>query len=156
MIYMIWCEDIEHGIGIDNKLPWKIKEEMDHFRNITLGKTILCGEKTFASWGNVCLPGRHNFVITLDKDYKPIPGCLVYYDYKDVLKDYQGKEKDVYICGGKQIYKLFFPYADHLIISTLKKSYKCNVFMKFDLSKFKIEKTEHHELFDVNYYVRKK
>ena len=157
MIYMIWCEDIEHGIGIDNKLPWKIKEEMDHFRNITLGKTIICGEKTFASWGNKCLPGRKNMVITLDKKYQPIPGCEVYYDAKEVVKEYQGKKgKDIYVCGGRQIYKVFFPDADYLIISTLNKSYNCNVFMKFNLSHFKVTKTEHHQLFDVNYYARKK
>ena len=154
MIYMIWCEDIEHGIGIDNNLPWKIKDEMDHFRRTTMGKTILCGEKTFASWGNRLLPGRKNIVITLDKNYRPVPGCEVYYDLKDVIKDY--KDKDIYVCGGRQIYNVFLPHADRLIISTLKKSYHCNVFMKFDLSNFIIDKTEHHELFDVNYYVRKK
>ena len=154
MIYMIWCEDKDHGIGIGNNLPWKIKDEMEHFKNITLGKTILCGEKTFASWGNKCLPGRKNVVITLDKTYKPIPGCDVYYDVKDVLNDY--KEKDIYICGGRQIYNLFFPYADRLIISTLKNSYHCDVFMEFDLSNFNIERTEHHALFDVTYYARNK
>ena len=153
MIYMIWCEDIEHGIGIDNNLPWKIKDEMDHFRNTTMGKTILCGEKTFASWGNRCLPGRKNVVITLDRNYQPVPGCEVYYDLKDVINDY--KDKDIYVCGGRQIYKVFFPYADCLIISTLKKPYNCNVFMKFDLSNFNLDKTEQHELFDVNYYSRK-
>ena len=47
-------------------------------------------------------------------------------------------------------------YADELIISTLKKSYDCNIFMKFDLSNFKKIKSENHHEFVINYYKRDK
>ena len=152
MIKMIWCEDINHGIGIDNNLPWNVKEEMNHFRTTTLNHAIVCGEKTFASWGNKPLEQRENIVITLDKKYKAPEGVKVYYDFKDLIKDYQ--DKDVFIVGGKTIYTLFFDYADELIISTLKKSYDCNIFMKFDLSNFKKIKSEDHAEFVINYYKR--
>ena len=154
MIKMIWCEDINHGIGIDNNLPWNVKEEMNHFRTTTLNHAIACGEKTFASWGNKPLKQRENIVITLDKKYKAPEGVKVYYDFKDLIKDY--RDKDVFIVGGKTIYTLFFDYADELIISTLKKSYDCNIFMKFDLSNFKKIKSEDHVEFVINYYKRDK
>ena len=97
---------------------------------------------------------RENIVITLDKKYKAPEGVKVYYDFKDLIKDYQ--DKDVFIVGGKTIYTLFFDYADELIISTLKKSYDCNIFMKFDLSNFKKIKSEDHAEFVINYYKRDK
>lgn len=153
MIKMIWCEDKNHGIGIDNSLAWNIKSEMQHFRNETKGKTVVCGEKTFISFGNKPLPNRKNIVLTLDKNFIA-PGAIIYNDLHQLLADY--KDETIYIIGGKTIYKLLFPYADELIISTLNKSYNCNVFMSFDLSDFKLEKTLNNDEFVVNYYKRVK
>lgn len=154
MIKMIWCEDINHGIGIDNKLPWSIKDEINHFRVTTLNHIVVCGEKTFASWGNKPLPHRKNVIVTLDKNFTIPKGVQVFNDFKKVI-DYF-KNKDIFIIGGKTIYTLFFPYANELIISTLKKSYNCNLFMHFDLSKFEKIKQEEHDEFTVNYYKRVK
>ena len=154
MIKMIWCEDINHGVGIDNKLPWSIKEEMKHFRSTTMEQIIVCGEKTFTSWGGKPLPHRQNVVVTLDKNFIPPEGVQVFNDFKQVITAF--KDKDIYIVGGKTIYTLFYPYADELIISTLKKSYNCNVFMHFDLSSFERYQQIDHDEFIINYYKRVK
>ncbi len=153
MISMIWCEDKKHGIGINNALPWKIKDEMDHFRETTINQIVVCGEKTYASWGGRPLKNRTNIVLTLDKNFKS-DECIVYYDINQLINDY--KDKHIFIIGGKSIYNAFFPFADELIISTLKQEYECNMFMEFDLSDFNKTKTVDHELFTINYYQRKK
>ncbi len=152
MISMIWCEDIQHGIGYNNKLPWSIKEEMNHFKQTTMGKIVVCGEKTFFSFGGKPLSGRTNVIITLDKSLDNLNNVLVYHDVNKLINDF--KKEDIFIIGGKTIYNLFFPYADKLIISTLKKKYKCNVFMNFDLSSFEKTKSEDYIQFVVNYYNR--
>lgn len=152
MIKMIWCEDINHGIGIDNNLPWSIKDEMNHFRSTTLNNIVVCGEKTFASWGSKPLPNRQNIVVTLDKNFIAPEGVKVFNDFKEVINF--AKDKNVFIIGGKTIYKLFYHYADELIISTLKKSYNCNIFMHFDLLDFEKYKQVKHDEFVINYYKR--
>ena len=152
MIKMIWCEDINHGIGLNNKLPWNIPEEMKHFRTTTLNQTILCGDKTFISWGGKPLPNRKNIILTIDKLFKAPNNCIVYNDLHQFIKDY--KNEKVYICGGKTIYKLFFPFANELIITTLNKSYECNIFMNFPLHEFVCFKSIKHKDFTINYYKR--
>lgn len=153
MISMIWCEDKCHGIGIDNSLPWNIKEEMNHFRKTTMNQIVVCGDKTFMSWGGKPLPHRENVVLTLDENFKA-EGVKIYHNIDEVVKDY--KDKHIFIIGGKSIYLSFLPYANELIISTLHDSYNCNLFMQMDLSKFHLDHTENHDLFDVNYYKRNK
>ncbi len=58
-------------IGIDNRLPWRLPEDLAHFKALTLGHPILMGRKTFESLGRP-LPGRTNVVITRNPDYRPL------------------------------------------------------------------------------------
>ena len=55
-------------IGVNNRLPWKIPEELQHFKALTMGKPMIMGRKTFESIGRRLLPGRHTLVLTRDND----------------------------------------------------------------------------------------
>ena len=57
------------GIGKDGKLPWKLREEMDFFKEMTTGNVIIMGSTTFESLRNIPLPNRLNTVS------KNIPPC---------------------------------------------------------------------------------
>ncbi|WP_430460850.1 dihydrofolate reductase [Thalassolituus sp. LLYu03] len=59
-----------HTIGIDNKLPWYLPNDLKYFKQVTMGKTIIMGRKTYESIGKP-LPGRTNIVITRQGDYLP-------------------------------------------------------------------------------------
>lgn len=59
-----------HTIGIDNKLPWYLPNDLKYFKQVTMGKTIIMGRKTYESIGKP-LPGRINIVITRQADYLP-------------------------------------------------------------------------------------
>lgn len=59
-----------HTIGIDNKLPWYLPNDLKYFKQVTMGKTIIMGRKTYESIGKP-LPGRINIVITRQADYQP-------------------------------------------------------------------------------------
>jgi dihydrofolate reductase len=54
-------------IGIENRLPWRLPEDLAHFKALTLNHPILMGRKTFESLGRP-LPGRTNIVITRNPD----------------------------------------------------------------------------------------
>ena len=61
----------ENGvIGRNNALPWHLSEDLQHFKQLTMGKPILMGRKTFESIGRP-LPGRTNIVVSTNPDYRP-------------------------------------------------------------------------------------
>ena len=101
-------------IGVDNKLPWHIPEDLNHFKQVTLGKPILMGRKTFESIGRV-LPGRTNIVITRDQTWQH-PGVEVYHSLEKALKA-QDSYPEICIIGGGEIFKLTLPLADCLHIT---------------------------------------
>lgn len=155
MIKMIWCEDLNHGIGKNNKMPWFIKEEMQHFRKETLNKIVVMGRKTLESLNNNNgLKNRTNIVLTKNKDLVLNQGLKKVTDINEVLA--LAKNNEVYIIGGKQIYELFLPYANELIVSKLSKDYNCDTKMNITYNDFILAKTEKHSEFNVEYYVRKK
>jgi dihydrofolate reductase len=151
MISLVWAQDINNGMGIDNLLPWNIKEEMEHFRNVTRNQIVVMGQKTFESIGKP-LVNRTNVVLSDDKNWSH-PNVVVYRDLQKLIEDY--KNRHIYIIGGKTIYELMVPLADELIVSKIKKNYNCNRFMNIDFSKFKLAKDVHHTDFIAEWWVRK-
>ena len=99
-------------LGKDNKLIWKIPNDLKYFKMLTLGKTVVMGRKTYESIGKALL-GRKNVVLT--KQNIDIDDCIVINDYKDILSI----NNDVFIIGGESIYKLFLPYADNLYLTEI-------------------------------------
>jgi len=55
-------------IGLDNKMPWHLPADLQHFKKVTTGKPVIMGRKTFESIGRP-LPGRRNIIITRNNDY---------------------------------------------------------------------------------------
>lgn len=151
IIKLIWCQDANGGIGKNNKLPWNIKSEMLHFKNTTTDHVVIMGRKTFDSIGKP-LPNRTNVV--LSKSTKFIhPDVFVFSSIEQCLKKFLNRQ--IYVIGGKQIFDLFFNVADELIVSQLKTSYDCDLFLDYDLSQFGLKYTENFEEFSINYYQSK-
>jgi dihydrofolate reductase len=123
---------------------------MNHFIKTTRGHTVVMGQKTFESIGKP-LPNRQNIVISDDPNFNH-PGVTIYRDMNKLLNDL--KHMDVFIIGGKSIYEFFAKFADHIVVSKIKKNYHCNRFLKIDFSPFQIDKTEPHDEFNVEYYSR--
>jgi dihydrofolate reductase len=69
-ITLVVAMDSQRGIGIDNKLPWHLPEDLAHFKRVTLGHPIIMGRKTFDSIGRP-LPGRRNIVVTRNPVCRP-------------------------------------------------------------------------------------
>ncbi len=66
---IIVATDRARGIGIDNRLPWRLPEDLAHFKRTTTGHPVIMGRKTFESIGKP-LPGRRNIVITRNPDWR--------------------------------------------------------------------------------------
>ena len=106
-------------IGIKNSLPWKLPADMEHFHQLTMGKPIIMGQKTFESIGRA-LPGRTNIVLTLDKNWQA-PGCLVANSIEEAIRIAEKLDaKEVMIGGGVSIYKQFLPLADRMYLTLIE------------------------------------
>ena len=140
-------------IGINNQIPWHIKEEFAHFKNYRMGKTIIMGEQTFYSIGKP-LKGRKTIVATLNDFEYNHEDVSVTKDLFKTLKEYKEKDEELVVCGGATIYKLALPYVDKMIISEVKKSYEGDAFFPSFEEDFELESTEEKEEFVIKIYRR--
>lgn len=155
MISLIVGHDKNHLIGSNNALPWHIKEDLQHFKNYTLNKTVVMGYNTFLSIGKP-LPNRTNIVVCNDKDVE-IAGVIVEKDLFEVLKKYGKLQEELVVIGGATIYKLSLPYCDKLVISKIKGEYTGDTYFPEYENDFNLVKEEViSELVTVCYYERKK
>jgi len=101
-------------IGIENRLPWRLPEDLAHFKALTLGHPIVMGRKTFESLGRP-LPGRANIVITRNRDYK-CDGCVVADSIPAALTLCTDSD-EVFFIGGAELYAQVIPLADRLVLT---------------------------------------
>ena len=107
-------------IGRDNNLPWRLSGDLRRFKEITLGKPIVMGRKTFESIGRP-LPGRTNIVMTRDLGYSA-DGVTLVSDFTDAVA--AGKTAaakmaadEILVIGGASIYSQALLLADRLYIT---------------------------------------
>ncbi|MDF0531442.1 dihydrofolate reductase [Tsukamurella sp. 8F] len=111
MIGLIWAQDEAGVIGADGAIPWRIPEDMQHFREITGGATVLMGRKTWDSLPQRFrpLPGRRNIVVTRDPAWRA-DGAVVQHDVTLPVGE-------VWVMGGGEIYAAALPFADVLEVT---------------------------------------
>jgi dihydrofolate reductase len=103
IVSIIAAMDRKRGIGVDNKLPWRLSADLKRFRELTMGHHIIVGRKTFESIGRQ-LPGRRMIVVTRDRNYKA-EGCDLAHSVEDATRLARERgESEVFICGGAEIY----------------------------------------------------
>ena len=114
-IHLIWAQEKDGGIGINNDLPWHISEDLKKFKKLTLNKPIIMGRNTWNSLPFKPLPKRRNVVLSSQslndvECYTSVENCL----------DGLINESDVFVIGGAQIYKAFYSYTHHLHITIVE------------------------------------
>ena len=116
IISIIVAMDKKRGIGIGNKLPWRLSADLKKFRELTMGHHIVVGRKTFESIGKP-LPGRRMIVVTRDVNYKA-DGCDVVHSVEEAIELARGRgESEVFICGGAEIYAQTIGVADRIYLT---------------------------------------
>jgi dihydrofolate reductase len=129
-------------IGIENRLPWRLPEDLAHFKALTLGHPVLMGRKTFESLGRP-LPGRANIVITRNPDYCR-EGCLVADSIRAALALCKGAD-EVFFIGGADLYAQAIPLADRLYLTEVDIAAEGDAwFPAYDTSAFREVSRESH------------
>jgi len=141
-------------IGIKNKLPWNIPEDLEHFKKLTMGKTCIMGEATFESilsYLGKPLPGRKTVVLTLNKNYQAPTGVRVFNDIDEAWKAL--KDEDNFVCGGASIYKQTINRVDTLYITRVNQIVDGDTFFpEIDKNVWQeIEREDHEDFSFVTY-----
>lgn len=133
----------DRGLGKDNRLLWKIPEDMAHFKKTTLGHPVITGRKNFESMGRA-LPGRMNIIVTRDRTYRK-ENCVVVNSIEGAIEKARMLDnEEVFIIGGGEIYKAALPYTDRLYLTVIEGEREADVFFP-DYAEFtkKISEEKH-------------
>jgi dihydrofolate reductase len=108
-------------IGRDNDLPWRLPEDLAHFKAVTMGHTLVMGRRTFDSIGRP-LPGRRTVVVTRQPDWTH-EGVAVAHSLPEALRlaDADG-DTEVFVVGGGQVYAEALPVATRLLLTEVEQS----------------------------------
>ncbi|TXT27246.1 MAG: dihydrofolate reductase [Gallionellaceae bacterium] len=120
-------------IGSNNTLPWRIPEDLKHFKALTMGHPIIMGRKTFDSIGKP-LPGRTTVVVTRNRELSVPAGCLVTHSLEEAIAACAG-EREAFVVGGAELYAQALPLADTLYLTEIRKEVDGDAhFPEFDRS----------------------
>ena len=148
LVSIIAAMDRNRLIGNNNQLPWHLPADLAHFKQVTMGKPIIMGRKTYESIGRP-LPGRTNIVLTRSPDFYA-EGVLTAKTLEQAL-DYVSAEDEVMVIGGSTIYELTLPRADRLYLTYVENSYQGDAwFPDFDLEQWSIVTSEEHSADEIN------
>lgn len=115
---MIWAWARGGVIGADGSMPWRLPEDLAHFKATTTGSPVIMGRVTWDSLParNRPLPGRRNIVVTRDGSWRA-EGAEVAQSPSAAL-ELVGDES-AWVMGGAQIYAALLPSADHLEVTEI-------------------------------------
>jgi dihydrofolate reductase len=115
----------EGVIGCGNTLPWRLQQDMQFFKQETMGNVVLMGRKTFDSLGRRCLPKRYNLVISHDFGLFPdTDTCKAAHGIEDALFRATlapAVYRETYVIGGASMYLQFAPYVDRYLVTIVNK-----------------------------------
>ena len=142
-IQAIVAIDENGAIGRQGGLLCHLPADMRHFKEVTMGHSIVMGRKTFESFPRRPLPGRQNIVITRDAAWQ-CAGVTVAHSLDEAIR---AAETDaVFIIGGAQIYELALPLVDvlHLTLIHARWASADVFFPPLDMSQWQEVGREHH------------
>ncbi len=129
-------------IGVDNDLPWNLKDDLAHFKKYTQNKVILMGRKTYDSIGKP-LPNRINYVIS--RTIKEIDGAHVFNNLEEAMLSAEKHNKDldieneIVIIGGGYLFEETLPILNKLIITKVDCNVKGDVYYpKIDMKNWNL------------------
>lgn len=134
-------------IGKNNDLPWYLPDDSKYFMQTTRGHHAIMGRKNYDSIPQKFkpLPNRTNIVVTRQTSFNA-PGCIVVNSLDRALEISRGNgEKEAFVIGGAEIYKLALAQADRLYLTEIDAVIQGDTFFpEFDKSEWREISRNHH------------
>lgn len=123
-------------IGVDGKIPWRLPNELQLFKSVTMGHHIIMGRKTWDSIGRL-LPGRTTVIVTRQKGYA-IPGAKIAHSLDEAVAQCTGDD-EIFVIGGGELYRAALPQADRIYLTVVDAEPDGDTRMpEFDTSQWRI------------------
>ena len=103
---LIAAIDLNNAIGLDGDQLIYISQDLRHFKEVTMGCPVIMGRKT-----NLALPKRR------------LPGSVEVVHSADEALRLVASEPRVFVIGGEQVYRVFMPMADELVLTVIHESF---------------------------------
>lgn len=137
MLSIIVAKSKNNVIGKDNKLIWRLPDDIKRFKELTKNHVIIMGRKTFESLGGI-LPDRKHIVLTKNNDFIVNDENVQVVNSVKEIEKYFYTDEEVFIIGGEQIYNMLLPYAKRLYITEIYKEFEGDTFFpNIDETKWK-------------------
>lgn len=116
-------------IGVDNKLPWHVPEDLKRFRELTTSKTVVMGRKTWDSLPDKVrpLPNRKNVILTSSNDIQESDTVKVIRSVDEIHE--LAKTEEVFVIGGHNLFNMMVPYASRIYLTFIMKKIHGNIFV---------------------------
>ncbi|MBI3336923.1 dihydrofolate reductase [Candidatus Peregrinibacteria bacterium] len=142
-IILIAAASENNVIGKNGKIPWDLPDDVKHFRDLTQGRAIVMGRKTFESLGKP-LPKRRNIVVTHSD--RIFDGCETVHSFEEALK-VCADESEVWVIGGGGIYREALAIADRIEFTRVHATVEGDAFFPVvDRSDWNLKKSLHHPI----------
>jgi dihydrofolate reductase len=143
MIIGIVAISENYAIGRDGKLPWHYSTDLKHFKETTMGGTLVMGSSTFRSIGRA-LPGRQSIVMSRSETDDLPEGVLLCHSVKQVLERSERFDGDVFVMGGAGVFETFQDEIQRWVVTRIPESIEdADVFMPVQfLDDFEITNTK--------------
>ncbi|MDS0280699.1 dihydrofolate reductase [Haloarcula onubensis] len=145
-------------IGVDGEMPWRLPEDLAHFRETTVGHPVVMGRRTFeaiaADVGGP-LPDRENVVLTSRPRTLPdsVTGVTSLSAARAAIRAHGAGT--AYVVGGGSVYRQFLPEADELVLTELDDAYEGDTtFPTVDWDRWRAVERDRRDAFDIVTYVR--
>jgi dihydrofolate reductase len=105
--------DNNYAIGKNNDLLYSLKQDMKYFRETTLNKVVVMGDKTLLSFPNSApLKNRTNIVVSIDPNFT-VDGAIVVHSFKELFEELKKYDtNDIFVIGGASIYNQLMDYCE--------------------------------------------
>jgi dihydrofolate reductase len=141
-IYLVAAVAANGIIGANGKLPWRLPEDMRHFKRVTMGHPVIMGRRTWESLRGP-LPGRENIVVTRTPGYEA-PGAALAGSLDAALALCVGQAVACVI-GGERLFAESLPFAAGLVLTEIHRDYEGDArFPDYDRSRWKESQRERH------------
>ena len=159
-VYAIAAMDQSRVIGKQNKIPWHLPQDMQRFKQLTMGHTVVMGRRTFDSLPDKFkpLPGRHNVVVSRTlKEIERFPQVEMCADLGRYLERFKRgvESKTAWIIGGAEIYAQSVAFWDGLYLTLIKQSHDGDAYFPLFEQDFSLVESEDFPGYSFLHYQRK-
>nr|AIA16801.1 Dihydrofolate reductase [uncultured bacterium] len=116
-IYLIAAMASNRVIGRENRLPWRLPEDLKRFKELTMGHPVVMGRKTYESIGRL-LPGRENIILSRDPGFV-VEGATMVRSYDELVSAERARGRELFVIGGAQIYSRALQDADRIYLTEI-------------------------------------